>query len=285
MRDSHQGLSPLTPICQKECKNFLHHSFCVTILFSQNRRCFYFLLSSIAFIPAVSMSFALNRFPRCATVGVSLAKVVYSACLPLFLLPQNQLEARKGPIHHPQLGPALNLLTRMELFHFPFSPLLSLYPHLPQTNQKKHPPKFHCYTEVTYRRSKPERGSLFPAQKHFGHSHVAHCLECGSQKNNNKNKHYEIWSMAWNLILVKCLLRDGIEHCSVANDSSNILKGRPSILKEMDKLINNTELRLWWQLVEWVNGNGILVIEMSISCTQMHDSKKKKGNGREGRLM
>lgn len=30
--------------------------------------------------------------------------------------------------------------------------------------------------------------------------------------------------MAWNLILVKYLLSDGIEHGSVANDSSNILK-------------------------------------------------------------
>lgn len=54
---------------------------------------------------------------------------------------------------------------------------------------------------------------------------------CGSQKNNNKNKHYEIWSVAGNPILVKCLLSDGMGHGSVANDSSNILKGRPSILK------------------------------------------------------
>lgn len=50
---------------------------------------------------------------------------------------------------------------------------------------------------------------------------------CGSQKNNNKNKHYEIWSVAWNLILVKCLLSERMEYGSVANDSSNILKGRP----------------------------------------------------------
>lgn len=54
---------------------------------------------------------------------------------------------------------------------------------------------------------------------------------CGSQKNNNKNKHYEIQSVAWNPILVKRRLSDGMEHGSVSNDSSNILKGRPSTLK------------------------------------------------------
>lgn len=133
-------------------------------------------------------------------------------CMPStpLITPKNQLEAREGPIHHPQLGPGLNLLTRMELFHFPFS---LLYPHPSQTNQKKPPPlKFHCFTEVTYRRSKPDRGSLFPAQKHFGYSHAAHCFEMWWPKNNNKNKLYEIWSVAWNLILVKCLLSDGMEY-------------------------------------------------------------------------
>lgn len=53
----------------------------------------------------------------------------------------------------------------------------------------------------------------------------------------------------------------------------------------MDKLINNSELRLWWQLVEWVNGNGILVIEKSISRTQMQDTKKQKQNGWEATVM
>ena len=53
----------------------------------------------------------------------------------------------------------------------------------------------------------------------------------------------------------------------------------------MDKLINNSELRLWWQLVEWVNGNGILVIEKSISRTQMQDTKKQKQNGWEVTVM
>lgn len=89
--------------------------------------------------------------------------------------------------------------------------------------------------------------------------------------------------MAGNPILVKCLLSDGMEHGSVANDSSNILKGRPSILKQMDRLINNSELGLWWQLAEWANGNGILVIEKSISCTQMHDAEKQKQDGWEAR--
>lgn len=60
-------------------------------------------------------------------------------CMPStpLITPKNQLEAREGPIHHPQLGPGLNLLTRMELFHFPFFPL---HPHPSQTNQKKSAP-------------------------------------------------------------------------------------------------------------------------------------------------
>ena len=58
----------------------------------------------------------------------------------LLITPQNQLEARKGPIHHPQLGPALNLLTRMELFHFPFFPPPSpLTPSLPKPTKKSTP--------------------------------------------------------------------------------------------------------------------------------------------------
>lgn len=46
----------------------------------------------------------------------------------------------------------------------------------------------------------------------------------------------------------------------------------------MDELINNFELRLWWQSAEWVNGNGILAIEKSIRHAQMQDSEKQENS-------
>lgn len=65
------------------------------------------------------------------------------------ITPKNQLEAREGPIHHPQLGPALNLLARMELFHFPssrpsssssYTPFPKPRPPSPTPTPKKVPP-------------------------------------------------------------------------------------------------------------------------------------------------
>lgn len=124
----------------KGMQELLHRSFCVTILFSQNRRCFYFLLSSITFIPAVSMSFALNRFPRCATVGVSLAKVVYSACLPLFLLPPKPAGGQKGPNPSSSAWPSSEPAHKNGALSLPLlSPPLPIPP--PTPNQpKKAPP-------------------------------------------------------------------------------------------------------------------------------------------------
>lgn len=127
--------------------------------------------------------FPLNRFPRCSTVGVSLAKVVYSACLPLHLLPPKTSwrpeRAQSIILSLAQLWTCTQEWSSFTSPPLPSSPLRA--PPASQTNpeKKRPPPKFHCYTEVTYRRSKPERGSLFPAQKHFGHSHAAHCLEMG----------------------------------------------------------------------------------------------------------
>lgn len=129
--------------------------------------------------------FSLNRFPRCSAIGVSVAKVVYSACLPLHLLPpKTSWRPERAQSIILSLAQLWTCSQEWSSFTSPSLPLLPLHPHPFQTNpkkkkkeKKKRPPKFHRYTEVTHRRSKPERGSLFPAQKHFGHSHAAHCLE------------------------------------------------------------------------------------------------------------
>lgn len=162
-------------------------------------------------------------------------------CMPStpLITPKNQLEAREGPIHHPQLGPALNLLTRMELFHFPFSPPPPLtpppFPNQPKKKKRRRKKSAPLNSTATPRSLTGEanlRGALCFRLRNTLAIHMRLTVwRCGSQKNNNKNKHYEIWSVAGNLILVKCLLSDGMGHGSVANDSSNILKGRPSILK------------------------------------------------------
>lgn len=180
--------------------------------------------------------FPLNSFPRCSSIGVFSACVFCMPSTPL-ITPKNQLEAREGPIHHPQLGPALNLLTRMELFHFPSSPYTPTFP----KPTKKSAPLNSTATPRSLTGEANLRGALCFRLKNTLAIHMRLTVwRCGSQKNNNKNKHYEIWSVAWNLILVKCLLSDRMEQGSLANDSSNILKGGPSILKWMDR-INNAE--------------------------------------------
>lgn len=125
---------------------------------------------------------------------------VFYMPLTLLITPQNQLEARKGPIHHPLLGPALNLLTRMELFHFPYSLHLPFTPP-PFSNQLPPPKKSTPLNSSATPRSltgeaKPERGSLFPAQKTLWPFTCRFaCLECGSQKTTTKISviKYGVW--------------------------------------------------------------------------------------------
>lgn len=155
-----------------------------------------FWLSFLVSVLVARMPFFPDRFTRCSTVGVSQAKVVYSAFHSYYPPPsRNQLEAREGHIHHVQLGPALNLWARMELFHLPTLPpyLFPNSPSFPPKRTKKAPPKFHSYAEVTHRQREPERGSLFPARKHFLHSWPSPLFgDVVKRKQNNKNKRYDI---------------------------------------------------------------------------------------------
>lgn len=146
----------------------------------------------------LACGFPPNWFPRCSNIGVSMAKVVYSACLPLHLLPPKTSwrpeRAQSIIFAWPSTEPA-HKNGALSL------PLLSPYtPTLPITRKKgggeREPPKFHGYTEVTHRRSKPERGSLFPAQKNTLAIHMwLHVWRCGSQKTTTKVSimKYRVW--------------------------------------------------------------------------------------------
>ena len=146
-------------------------------------------------------------------------------CMPStpLITPKNQLEAREGPIHHPQLGPALNLLTRMELFHFPFPtpppspPPPPPHTHPSQTNQRKKKKKSAPLNSTATPRSLTGEANLRGALCfRLWNTLAVHTRltvwRCGGRKNNNKNKHYEIWSVAWNRIPGKMFVEwwDGI---------------------------------------------------------------------------
>lgn len=119
-------------------------------------------------------------------------------CMPStpLITPKNQLEAREGPIHHPQLGPALNLLTRMELFHFPFSPLLPLHPHPFQNQPKKAPPLNSAATARSLTGEANLRGALCFRLKNTLAIHMWLTVwRCGSQKTTTKISimKYGVW--------------------------------------------------------------------------------------------
>ena len=184
--------------------------------------------------------FSLNRFPRCSTIGVSLAKVVYSACLPLHLLPpKTSWRPERAQSIILSLAQLWTCSQEWSSFTSPSLPLLPLHPPPSQPNpkkkrrrKKKSAPLNSTATPRSLTGEANLRGALCFRLRNTLAIHMRLTVwRCGSQKNNNKNKHYEIWSVAGNPILVKCLLSDGMGHGSVANDSSNILKGRPSILK------------------------------------------------------
>lgn len=181
--------------------------------------------------------FPLNRFPRCSNIGVSLAKVVYSACLPLHLLPpKTSWRPERAQSIILSLAQLWTCSQEWSSFTSPSLPSSPYTPTLPKPTKKKKKKKSAPLNSTATPRSLTGeanlRGALCFRLKNTLTIHMRlNVLRCGSRKNNNKNKHYEIWSVAWNLILVKCLLSDGMEHGSVANDSSNILKGMPSIFK------------------------------------------------------
>lgn len=221
----------------QERRKFWHRSFCKNskILDFLFLIFFFFFFADehpLSSVQQLVCHFSLNRFPRCSTIGVSLAKVVYSACLPLHLLPP-KTSWRPERAQSIILGLAQLWTCSQEWSSFtsPSLPSSPYTPTLPKPTKKSAP----LNSTATPRSLTGEanlRGALCFRLRNTLAIHMRLTVwRCGSQKNNNKNKHYEIWSVAWNPILVKCLLSDGMEYGSVANDSSNILKGRPSILK------------------------------------------------------
>lgn len=108
-----------------------------------------------------------NVFPRCSWIGISLAKVVYFTCLWLYLLPPKTSWRPERPQSIILcLAQLWTCSQEWSSFTSPSPSTYPLHPHLSQTNPKKStPPKFQRHGKVTYRRSKLERGSLFPAQK------------------------------------------------------------------------------------------------------------------------
>lgn len=121
-------------------------------------------------------------------------------CMPStpLITPKNQLEARKGPIHHPSLGPALNLLIRMELFHFPFSFLTP--PPFPKAEKKgekeRESPLNSTATPRSLTGEANLRGALcFRLKKHLAIHMWLRVWRCGSQKTTTKISimKYGVW--------------------------------------------------------------------------------------------
>lgn len=158
---------------------------------------------------------------------------MYSACLPLHLLPpKTSWRPERAQSIILSLAQLWTCSQEWSSFTSPSLPSSPYTPTLPKLTPQKKRPLNSTATPRSLTGEANLRAALCFRLKNTLAIHMRlNVWRCGSQKNNNKNTHYEMWSVAWNLILLKCSLSDGIEHGSLANDSSNILKGRPSILK------------------------------------------------------